>query len=247
MRCQVDGCGKPVKSRGWCQMHYFRWRRHGDTSATQTEPWTDDEVEIIRQTKNLTAHEVKQYVDRSWSSIRSMRKQLSADEGICFEKTPNANDPFCVGSRRLLAKTCLGCGLLLEASWFLDMKTNSSRWSSRCTRCLVGADSARKNSQKFRVNHAEKVAEWRQDWYVKVQRLTRARATRHGFPWLEADHETLRDSSLTLFEKAIKLGRTYSATSLAVSSNGYTSRVGKGDPVAGAWHIDNPNEMEKAS
>ena len=28
--CSIDGCARPVKSRGWCQAHYFRWRRNGD-------------------------------------------------------------------------------------------------------------------------------------------------------------------------------------------------------------------------
>jgi len=28
--CSVEGCDKPVTSRGWCEMHYYRWRRHGD-------------------------------------------------------------------------------------------------------------------------------------------------------------------------------------------------------------------------
>lgn len=30
--CVIEGCGKPisVKSRGWCEAHYSRWRRHGD-------------------------------------------------------------------------------------------------------------------------------------------------------------------------------------------------------------------------
>jgi hypothetical protein len=32
--CSVDGCGKPVKSRGWCQTHYQRWVRRGDVSVT---------------------------------------------------------------------------------------------------------------------------------------------------------------------------------------------------------------------
>lgn len=25
-QCTVDGCGKPVKARGWCSMHYQRWK-----------------------------------------------------------------------------------------------------------------------------------------------------------------------------------------------------------------------------
>lgn len=30
MICSIVECIRPVKTRGWCQMHYFRWRRHGD-------------------------------------------------------------------------------------------------------------------------------------------------------------------------------------------------------------------------
>lgn len=28
--CSIDGCNKPVRSRGWCGMHYMRWYQHGD-------------------------------------------------------------------------------------------------------------------------------------------------------------------------------------------------------------------------
>lgn len=28
--CSIAGCGKRVLARGWCDMHYTRWRRHGD-------------------------------------------------------------------------------------------------------------------------------------------------------------------------------------------------------------------------
>lgn len=31
--CVVEGCGRPVKTRGWCEAHYERWRRHGDPLA----------------------------------------------------------------------------------------------------------------------------------------------------------------------------------------------------------------------
>lgn len=33
--CSVFECAKPVKSRGWCQMHYTRWQRHGDPLAAK--------------------------------------------------------------------------------------------------------------------------------------------------------------------------------------------------------------------
>lgn len=28
--CSIDGCGKPHKSRGWCNPHYRRWLTYGD-------------------------------------------------------------------------------------------------------------------------------------------------------------------------------------------------------------------------
>lgn len=32
--CSIDGCAKNASKRGWCDMHYRRWRLHGDTSTT---------------------------------------------------------------------------------------------------------------------------------------------------------------------------------------------------------------------
>jgi hypothetical protein len=30
LACSIKGCSRPRKSHGWCEMHYYRWRRHGD-------------------------------------------------------------------------------------------------------------------------------------------------------------------------------------------------------------------------
>ena len=31
--CKIQGCEKPIRSRGWCQAHYTRWKNHGDPLA----------------------------------------------------------------------------------------------------------------------------------------------------------------------------------------------------------------------
>jgi len=33
--CAVEGCPRPSHTRGWCQTHYARWRRHGDAGPAE--------------------------------------------------------------------------------------------------------------------------------------------------------------------------------------------------------------------
>lgn len=207
------------------------------------ERWTDDELEMVRRTPHLTAEQVSDKLGtRSVCAVNSARGKLHATEGISFGEVGSHKNPHEVGSRRLLAKTCIGCGLLLDASWFSKVN-GGKKWLHRCRRCIqVNA----KTGEKYEQSNG-----YRKDGgasarasAAKLQKLTRERASRHGFPWMDGDHVILRDTSLTVFEKAIRLGRTWSATHMACSVNGYTSRVGRGDPMHGVWRIDNPNEAK---
>jgi hypothetical protein len=143
-------------------------------------------------------------------------------------------DPHEVGPRRLLAKTCLGCGLLLDASWFAARDTGR-KWATRCNRC---------HGQTYRpkvTTHAKDGGKSARRVYERLQAVSREYAVNHGQPWLDKDHEVLRNSELTAIEKSIRLGRTYAATHVAVKVNGYVSRVGRVAPEKGQWRIDNPN------
>jgi hypothetical protein len=207
--------------------------RHGLVSLDYNRPWSDDEIDIVRRTPHLTAKQVADSLHfRSPTSVSKIRRVLTRTEGIDFSSVDK--DPFAVGTRRLLAKSCLGCGLLLDASWYLKVENGDKRnkqryWMARCTRCRSSAavERVRKWHKKETAHHKQANARARKRLYD----FTRERATRHYFSWVEADHVVLRNSDLTAFEKAIELGRTISSVHAAVKAHGYTSRVGKGDPM----------------
>lgn len=235
--CSVSDCDNKHFGHGYCSTHLRRLNLYGDplgSSPVRGRPWTDDEIEVLRRTTHLTASAVAAQLGRSLYSVKTMRHRLSKDEGLVY-LMGNAYNPNNVGSRRLLAKTCLGCGLLLPADWYTLRGSGGGLkrgWMDRCVRCVPRSSQPRPSTAGVGPSRSR----------LELQRITRARADRHGQPWLEADHLVLRDSTLTIFEKAIQLGRSYEAVTVACSSNGYTSRVGKGDPMHGVWRIENPNE-----
>lgn len=235
--CSVSDCANKHFGHGYCSTHLRRLKLYGNPLAYSPEsgqPWTDDEISVLRRTVHLTARDVAKQLSRSLSSVKTMRHRLSKDEGIVYLQGA-AYNPNNVGSRRLLAKTCLGCGLLLPAHWYTLRGSGGGLkrgWTDRCSRCFGRSKQPRPSTAGDGMSHSRK----------ELQRITRERANRHGEPWIDADHLVLRDSTLTIFEKAIALGRSYEATTVACSANGYVSRVGKGDPMHGVWQIDNPNE-----
>lgn len=211
-----------------------------DGWAPEKLPWTEDEIDFVRRTPDFTANQVAEHLNRGPNGVSRIRGMLSRSEGLDFTRG-DQKSPWSVGSRRLLAKTCLGCGLLLDASWY--GKAKGRTWKTRCGRCIQRSAITGEKYNQLSGRQKDGGASARKS-AQKLQAITREHAVRHGYPWIESDHEVLRDSTLTVFEKAIKLGRTWAATHAAVKTNGYTSRVGKGDPMEGVWHIDNPNEQK---
>lgn len=189
-----------------------------------TNPWTESDDDFIRSTPNLTSLEVAKHLGRSWEATRSRRHKLGVRSG-----SPNKS-PHRVGKRKLLAKTCPKCGLLLDASWF--RLTASRLWFSDCTRCRPRSGTARPERKDERPPFES---------VKRLQEMTQPTAVNRGNPWTDADHEVLADPDLMLIEKALRLGRTYYATHTAVSRSGYSSKVGRGDVTRGQWVIDNPN------
>lgn len=51
--CKIDDCDKTSRKRGWCNMHYERWRRHGSTDRpTRNSPRYDPFAKIDQSDPN---------------------------------------------------------------------------------------------------------------------------------------------------------------------------------------------------
>ena len=48
MKCSIEGCPKPARTRTWCPMHYGRWRRNGDPLVAKRYASSPDEALEIR-------------------------------------------------------------------------------------------------------------------------------------------------------------------------------------------------------
>lgn len=202
------------------------------------ERWTEDELDVVRATPNLTAQQVAERLPgRTYKAVTSARKMLAHSEGATFQAYPTKS-PHHVGRRRLLAKTCPSCGLFLDAEWWSRQSNGSLR--HHCMKCLSVA-TVRSQRERGRPSTSSRDGGASARKFArKLQDLSLAHAVNRGKEWTEADMPTLSDPDLTAIEKALKLGRTYFATHTACQSFGFTSRVGRGDPIHGTWVIHFP-------
>lgn len=56
-RCSIHGCVKKARSRGWCPMHYQRWREHGDPMKGAATRWDGQECSFDGCLRPVTARE----------------------------------------------------------------------------------------------------------------------------------------------------------------------------------------------
>jgi len=65
--CAVDECERPARSRGWCQAHYFRWRRNGEPGSAelqtrgQPRPCSVDGCESDRDAQGLCSKHYQRF------------------------------------------------------------------------------------------------------------------------------------------------------------------------------------------
>lgn len=192
-------------------------------------PWSEDEDQYLRDTRWLTAQKVAEHLNRTYTSVAKRRSVLFGKEGI--EAAPPNKNPTANGKRRLIAKTCPKCGLLLDAYWFYKVKAGgrTGRWHTYCRKC--GASGPRDEQSKVRERKRNNAR------LEVLQRLSLRHAERKGEEWTEADQRVLADPDLTMFEKSALTKRTFFATAAALARYGHNSKPELGDPKDSQWVI----------
>ena len=113
--CSIDGCEKPRKSRGWCEMHYYRWRRQGDplTTLTPTRVQGSDKDRFYAKVSEPDTQGCKLWLgsaqDNGYGSFSIKHKSLLAHrvayeyeigpipKGMTLDQTCHTRDQTCHG------------------------------------------------------------------------------------------------------------------------------------------------------
>lgn len=218
----VQKCRTKLK-RGWEGPRYAPWLTHEDA--------------LLLATPHVSSQELaNQLPGRTKYSVSWRRRHIGAVVTLGRRNM----DPFTQGSRFLVARTCLGCGLLLPGSWFPIMtKKNLQAYSSgTCRKCRSDMALVRnkKNAPTRPTNKSSLI------YKRRAQAVTAALAENNGNEYTEADHEILADPTISTLRKALILKRTYAAVGTIMQDMGYKSTAGRlTDPELAQWVIDNPN------
>ncbi len=137
-----------------------------------------------------------------------------------------------VGTRLLLAKTCVKCDLLLGGDCF---SLRPAGYHSYCRHCACKESRAITKSQEAIGN----------DYATRIQAASKSWAIYKYGNWSEDELEVLRDKSLTVLEKSYKLRRTYYAVQGTIQRRGWTSSPNRLPPQKdGVWIIQFPDGKE---
>lgn len=208
-------------------LHGLRHKLLHGWVPTKADDWTSDEDDIIRLTTQLRAVDVARLLPgRTVHGVNYRRVLLNVD----VEKNKN---PFHIGERKLVAKTCNDCGLLLDASWYYKVSQRGGRfWLGHCKKC----------SSSRHVSRVKKNPPPSHGFFIKhVQAITRDHATNHGKEWTAADDVVLHRKDIGRIEKALILGRTYESVGTRCHTIGIRSNRRLDAPERVQWIIDAPN------
>jgi hypothetical protein len=207
--------------------------------ANQHSPWTRDDLRFLENSAGqLTAVQIADTLGRGHRAVLTKASRLGISlltaevESRRVEQLREKLLPFQVGSRKLIAKTCISCGRLLPARRFSSPPSKNGRWSSACKSCRCGSrlGVSHETTKKVLATHKSSVD---------------AHASRSSLPWTPAEISILRDTSKTLFQVAVETKRTYSGVAGKAAHLGI-QRVENPDQGK-LWVIElNPTSVENA-
>lgn len=201
----------------------MRHRLRRGWSPVAQPPLSESDLDFIRASQGMTALQVAEELGRSYGSVTHARAKLTRDEGLSFGTGPYDKNPHWAGRRTVLARTCVACGLLWGGAEFT---TDRGKTSSVCRRCrAISRDDA--NLREAREQQVREEAERRGVPYM----------THHYDEYTDADVQVLADRSLTVVEKAARLGRTYEAARQALTTFQLTSKREPRREPYGLWAI----------
>lgn len=229
--------GRSKDSVKVCRSKIFRGVPVGGKNS-----WTDEERQILLETIDLPMKVVAERLGRSVKSVQGQRTRLREQLGLTKPRLHDELNPWIVGKRTLVAKTCLGCGLIMDASWY-QRRDGNNRWSSTCAAC----ERERVYGKPRKIDR-ERARERERQLRERYREMTMP-AARSGMEWTSKDHEIASDPSKGLVAKAIELERTYEAVARMTTLCGYKSANEhfKGDRVNGEWQISFENDMNRDS
>ena len=111
LACAIEDCDRPAKSRGWCNMHYLRWRANGDPTVSQTQR---------RDNSSHSSHSHKRY-GLSCREFDQLRQRASGRCEICEPWVPrfgvlHVDHDHALGLWAVRGLLCANCNIRIEVT-----------------------------------------------------------------------------------------------------------------------------------
>lgn len=164
--CQVEGCVKKERARGWCTMHYARWQRHGDPLYERSREPSPCDVEGCQRSASK----------RGWCEMHYMRWCKHGDPGAAEMLRNPPQDP------NATHKACIHCGGVKPVVEFdgsrncckACRRARARKWSEE------NPERRREQRRRYYERHKDRVNEQARQWVEANPKKRREVARRHN-------------------------------------------------------------------